>query len=287
MMIALVVFLSFLSTNFLGAHYQFNQILRINRLEENPLTTLFSHGVGADHHQADFYRGLFCTKNYIAFNFPNAPEKIFNRNQNTGLAQQSEMDSFGYVLDTALEYDQPVVLYGLSRGASVIINVLGSRSAAQRQLPHIQAVVLESPFAHCEDIIRGYAQQFKLPPFFMRFLAKRFFKEYHKAKNAPIDLVEYLPNTIPILFICTSEDTIVPAGSTKRLYAALRNLGHEHVYLVEFPSGIHANIVWGMYGREYHAVIHAFYAKYGLPHNQELAALGKPRLEVCQPRFDA
>ena len=275
----------FLCMTIFSIPFQFNQVLRINRFEEQGPITIFSHGVGGDYHQADFYKGLFCSRNYITFNFPNAPEKIFTRNQHTGLAQQSEMDSFGHVVDSTLEFGQPVIFYGVSRGASVIINVLGSRAAAQQQLPNIQAIILESPFAHCEDIIQGYAEQFKLPSFFMRFLAKRFFKEYDKKKNAPINLIEYLPHDVPVLFICTVEDTIVPARSTRRLYTQLRELGHQHVYLLEFPSGIHANILWGLHGREYHGVIHAFYRKYDLPHDELLANLGKARLETCQPTF--
>lgn len=269
----------------LFGHAQYNQIIRTHYYEEEMPITIFSHGVGGDHQQADFYKSLFCSKNYITFNYPNAPEKLFARNHKTGLAQQSEMDSLDYVIDMSIKYNQPVVMYGVSRGASAIINVIGFRVANKRSVDQVAAIVLESPFAHCEDIIQGYAQQFKLPPFFMRFLAKRFFKEYNKSKNAPIDWVSCIPKDMPILLICTSEDTIVPASSTKRLYAQLCKSGCTNVHLLEFPEGIHANIAWSRYGREYHTVLHAFYKRYNLPHNETMAELGNARFDACQPHF--
>lgn len=281
-----ITILCIFSTSLMQAEGQFNQIIRVNYCAKHEPITLFSHGVGGDHGQADFYKTLFCTENYITFNYPNAPEKLFARNHKTGLAQQSEMDSLEYVIDVAATYNQPVVMYGVSRGASVIVNVIGSCAAKNKPLPTIAAIILESPFAHCEDVIQGYAQQFKLPPFFMRFLAKRFFKEYHQQKNAPIDWVLHIPDTVPVLLICTSEDTIVPAFSTKRLYAKLCEAGRSNAHLLEFPEGIHANITWGRYGREYHLVLHTFYRTYGLPHDPALAELGQARFDACHPCFN-
>lgn len=251
-----------------------------NTCADEPIT-IFSHGVGADNKQADFYRSLFCSTNYVTFNYPDAPEKLFNRNHNTGLAQSSEMLTLDRVMDRACNYSQPVILYGLSRGASVIVNVVGYKVADKHKLPNIKAIVLESPFAHSEDIVQGYAKQFKIPPFFMRFLIKRFFKEYDKKRNAPIDWVSYIPQDIPVLFICTTQDTIVPVESTRKLYKKLKESGHKKVHILEVPEGIHANIVWGMYGREYHTVLQAFYRAYDLPHDPAIADLGQERFEQC------
>jgi len=262
-----------------------NQRVHVYSHEEHAPTTLFSHGIGADYTQADFYKTLFCSKNYITFNYPNAPEKLFTRNHKTGLAQKSEIEVLDSVVGDVLDRTQHTVLYGLSRGASVIINVLGSRVKSHRVLPNIKAVILESPFAHCEDAIKSYAELCKLPPFFVRFLVKRFFREYDKSKNAPIDWVKYIPHDIPILFICTAQDTIVPASSTRKLYARLRKDGHKKVHILEFPEGIHANLVWSIYGREYHTVLHAFYRAYDLPHDEQLAEIGKERFERCQPEL--
>lgn len=265
--------------------FQFKQVVRVNRFEHEKPITLFSHGLSADYQQADFYANLFCSKNYVSFNYPDAPEKLFVRNENTGPAQQSEMHSFSHVMNAVLGFDDQVVLYGVSRGASVIINVVGSFIETKKPMPSLKAIVLESPFAHCEDVILGYAKQFNLPPFFMRFLAKRFFKEYHPKKNAPIDFVAHISQDIPILFICTKDDIIVPVQSTRRLYTRLREAGHKKVHLLEFSSGMHANIVWGTHGREYHAVVNAFYCAYNLPHDVELAAIGKARFALCQPEI--
>jgi len=256
--------------------------IRVHMYQEDMPVTIFSHGFGADYAQANFYKTLFCSKNYIAFNYPDAPEKLFEKNTKTGLAQKSEMKALECALETAIDLEKPVVIYGVSRGASVIINVIGMRTFQKKPLPEIRAIVLESPFAHCEDVINGYASQFKLPAPFMRFLFKRFLKEYNSKKNAPIDWVHHMPKSIPILFISTKEDTIVPAASTQRLYQALCKDGHEHAYALVFDNGLHANLVWSIHGRDYATTLHAFYEVCGLPYDKEIAFLGVQRLNGCK-----
>jgi len=255
--------------------------------------TIFSHGIGGSHKQGLRYKTLFSgfdleSVNYIVFDYPDAPEKFFEKNPHTGLAQESEMIALDGAIEKVLEQineleieNPKVILFGVSRGASTIINVLGRRIKERKKLPNIVAVILESPFAHCEDTLEGYATLFSLPQFFMRFLAKRFFKEYDSCKNAPIDWLKEVTEQIPFLFICTEQDTVVPVKSTKKL-GSFRQEICQDTYLHAFKEGIHANLIWSAFGEEYAWQLHAFYRFCGLPCDERLADLGSDMFEKSQ-----
>ena len=172
------------------------------------------------------------------------------------------------VFEVQEEYEMTcdeVVLYGLSRGASTIVNVLGKWIKEEKKLPNIKAVILESPFAHCEDALEGFAENMHMPLFLMRFFVKRCFKEYTRHKNAPIDWINEIKKPIPFLFICTEEDRVVPAKSTKRLSLA-RQKDCADTYTLVFKSGIHGCLVYyAPHAIEYAEVIHAFYKFCELP----------------------
>jgi hypothetical protein len=110
----------------------------------------------------------------------------------------------------------------------------------------------------------------------------------HKEQGEhPIDNVTNIRPDLPILFICTESDAIVPYNSTVNLYKKLCKSGHKHVYLLKFKTGKHGKLLWTENGVTFRDVVHAFYAKYQLPHNPKFAQNGKYILELeCQPTIE-
>jgi len=79
---------------------------------------------------------------------------------------------------------------------------------------------------------------------------------------------------IPILIVCSQEDTRVPAWSSQKLADALKAAGLQ-VHCVTLAHGAHGHLINGPDGQTYRNAVHAFYKKYGLEHNSEWAELGK------------
>lgn len=246
--------------------------------------TLFAHGIGGTLEQASHYKHVYPTANYGTFNFPDAPEKLFKRHNQTGLAQTTELSYLAQAIEMALSYNEDLILFGVSRGASSIINVVGNYALIGPHANRIKALVLESPFAHAEDVVFASSQSTGMPMFFTRFVAKRLFKEYDRTTNIPYDFVRRLPQDIPVLIVCSQEDTTVPASSSIKLYHKLKQeMGRSNVHLLNLQKGKHSNILWGPDGHEYQQALHAFYQFYELPHDEALARQGKSRFLQCQP----
>jgi hypothetical protein len=88
---------------------------------------------------------------------------------------------------------------------------------------------------------------------------------------------------LPILFVHSHKDKVVPIKSSQRLYLLLKMLGHEHVYLLELNAGLHGKLIIGPEAETYQNVVHAFYKKYNLAYNEHFALKGESFLAQCQP----
>ncbi len=250
----------------------------LGQIEQKKYTTLFSHGLGSMYDQAYYYynRGLFCQPCFATFNYIDAPEGVLKRNTHTGLAQASEIACMraAYEKTIALQPDG-IVLYGISRGSSTIINMVAQCHQEGIDLSLIKAIILESPFADAEDTLATFATRCKVPLFFARFLVKRIFKEYDRYQNKPIDAVRYLPSDIPILFVCLQADAVVPYASTLRLYEELKKHERDNVYLLSlFGNGFHANLPWAAQGHTYYPALQTFYQIADLPYDVTAAKEG-------------
>jgi hypothetical protein len=176
------------------------------------------------------------------------------------------------------------VLVGVSRGASTSVNFMGMYNPTQ-----VAALVLESPFDCVESIITHLLHNSKcswIPGFkkhglrMMQFI----FCKYKPNGIRPIDSVSQIKADLPILLICSPEDTLVPIWSSINLYHALKESGHENTYLLILPEGKHAQLINNKKsGTLYQCVTHAFYKKFGLPYCPYQAKQGELLLENCQP----
>ncbi len=215
-------------------------------------------------------------KPYYSFNFPDA-NRGFDSNQ-TSLGQDNEIKTL------ANEYgkikNNSIVLMGMSRGASTILNFLGTRNPTS-----IVAAVIESPFdsilntldTHCGTFWLGFL------PVVLYTSPNVLFGKFDRNGIFPIKVVDKIDKDLPILIVASLQDTFIPAINTATIYYKLLEHGNPHVYFVLLNTGTHGYLLEDTDGPIYLNVVHAFYKKYNLPHDATCAAAGDAILAQCQP----
>jgi hypothetical protein len=205
------------------------------------------------------------------------------------LAQEEDIETLSATYNELLAF-QPgkyIVLYGVSRGAATAFNFLATEYI-KKEIKHIKAVVLEGCFDSVKNILHNkfkFAQNY---PKLQQVIQKIFGSIYtgHDLEGiAPIKLVEQFPHDIPVLFITSKIDTVVPHQCTWNLYRALKKTGHPNAFLLELKHSSHPHyMIENEYDRDYYqAAVHAFYKKFGLPYDPDKIPLGEVVLAQCQP----
>ncbi len=286
----------------LSFHQVYACIILVYSTSLESVTYFFAHGLANNYKQAYSYTKTAIIKRkevvndryilnspLVTFNFPDAKglfAKIFRVNfMQTSFAQDNELEATLQAYST-INDPQGAVIMGVSRGAAVAAAFASMvcSTAAKMTVAPLRALILESPFDSFLDALND-----KIKKAWLRTLAASLVKhgmpffKYDSTGKQPIDTVELISPDLPILLVCSLEDTTVMASSTKRLYMRLRSTGHKHVYLLILTIGAHARLLSGPEGHTYHAVVHAFYKRYGLPYEEASAELGLSLLAQCQP----
>lgn len=247
---------------------------------------LFSHGLGASGQQAKDYMVTPFNAQWIIqeplvyFDFPDGGVDGF-KPEHTSLGQDNEIQALKKAYEQTIKADKKVILMGLSRGASTALNLLGTQKTEC-----IVAGIFESPFDSIVKMLKRRVSQHKLwwiPQFVMHKAPELIFKKYKSDKQSPIDCISRISPALPLLFICSLEDTLIDAEGTCDLYLTLKKAGYEHVYLLLLNKGAHAQLLWHNDREWYVQVVHAFYEKYNLPYEKEFAEKGRHLLAQCQP----
>jgi len=269
---------------------QANHLPNADQTLGSPLITLFAHGIldtGA--HQIKNYQNII-GKPYAYFNFDDACEPKYG----IKLCKFWHC-SFGQKNDTARllrSYNglvekfplSPIVLAGVSRGASVIWSFV-----AHYHPSNVKALLLESPFDRVQTSLQAAANQVPacincgITRTLAHWMVQHIAFKYKADELQPLDLADKIPADLPILIICSLEDRLVPAQSSYALYQGLHDHGYQHVYILVLPKGKHAKLLQSSCAQQYEAVVQAFYKKYGLPHDECKAQEGRPLLALCQP----
>lgn len=217
----------------------------------------------------------------ISFNFPDAHLKYGFDRAKTSLGQHNEILALTNAYHQAKSQTNKIVLMGMSRGAATIINFL-----ALQQPDHIAAVVIESPFDSIINTLQTKLQDAHIswiPKFIADTAPYALFGEYNRNGISPISVTHKVKQDVPLLIICSLEDTIVPAKNSANIYYKLIESGHKDVYLLLTNKGPHGHLLWHADGDLYMNVVHAFYKKYSLPYHATFAQHGEYILEQCQP----
>jgi len=290
----------------LFAEQEINYSVHHTSTQHQPETVhLFAHGLGATYQQAIamFSRlerktpqgATIVNKRWIVneplalFDFPDAkPQKNEYHRKLVTLGQQPDIDqlTLAYQKTCANFPERDIVLSGVSRGAATIINFV-----AQQKPAYVKAMVLESPFDKLSSIVKLLLARFKIHwfPFSKQIAYKvtqRHFPNVLIDGIFPISIIHETPINIPIIFIHAKTDKVIPINSTRRLYIKLKEAGHQNVYLAELSSGSHGKLLRGRDADFYQFVVHAFYKKFGLSHDNDSAHRGKHLLALCQPTID-
>lgn len=252
---------------------------------------IYSHGFNSAGVKSQKYiRHEILPNNTLSFNYDDA-KRYIKFKEGIGLALGLHKSAIGQINDVqklSEQIDQiesyNIILFGESRGASTIINYLGSKLSRPDK---IKAVVLDSPFDQLLNVISHRLNRLHLSRFIKpQFIEKCFCsisKNYKLDGIQPIKSVSHINQTIPILFICSQEDKSVPWISSLKLYKNLILNNHQNAHILILPHGKHACLTDGECKNEYRAVIHAFFKKYGAPYNAEHAELGEKDLFNTQP----
>lgn len=211
------------------------------------------------------------------FNFPDAI-RGFDGTQ-TSLAQENEIQTLANEYEKIKE--NKIILMGMSRGASTILNFLGTRTPSS-----IVAAVVESPF---DSILETLDTLVRLAgvtwvPLIIRHTAPNLFFSKYDAKGVfPIKVAQNINKDLPLFIIASLEDTLIPAAHSASIYFKLRDIGHENVYFLLLNKGAHGHLLENDDAPFYFNAVHAFYKKHDLPHNQTFAIQGDALLTQCQP----
>lgn len=242
------------------------------------------HGKGANYEHAFYYqRQGIVHSPLITFDFPDARENGEHDHQKSNLGQQEDVASLAAAYKHAQEKfpHHSFVGQGVSRGAVTWLNF-----CALHKPEKIRGLIIESPFDDILTIVQNRIRYIPGSEFLARKLGptllKKFFPAWDPQGYKPIDLVEKIPHTIPMLFIHSDQDDLIPHKSSENLSQKLAQSGHEVYCLILKGGGQHANILHASQGDLYKNVVNAFYKKLGLPHDAKRAQEGADLLEQCK-----
>lgn len=255
---------------------------------------LFAHGLGGDEEQMDFYSSAELVANTTrslasSCYAPHFDDQFFGISFRSSLGQDGDIACLaGAYQAWAVDnkgggHGKNIVLCGVSRGASAIINFM-----ARAQCKQVKALVLESPFDTVNSVVDGILGRLTWIPGLSwlgrRLIIKGVNPAYNPQGVQPIEVVDKIQQDVPILLVCSKEDRLIPCVATVRLYKKLKRQGRQNVYLLICKSGPHANILNHADALRYRNVTHAFYQRYGLWHIPAYAHAGQQDFhDNCQP----
>lgn len=258
---------------------------------------LYVHGLGETHEQGFWYTKGKTTKptlidgQLFTYDFPDATKRCWRVNiTQTSLGQHNEImklkDAYEQTL-TTLDQQSPdtqknIVLMGMSRGATTILNFLGRHNPTR-----VKAAIVESPFDATKTVVENLLKRFHLANIpgvatLGHWLMSAIFWQHSVKGECARDAIQNIDPTIPLLLVCSKEDALVPAHSTITLYQALKSAGHTKVHLFVADKGSHGRIIRGEQARDYQAIVNAFYKQYGMSHDPLLAEEGQLLFDQSQ-----
>ncbi|MBY0110376.1 MAG: prolyl oligopeptidase family serine peptidase [Candidatus Babeliaceae bacterium] len=259
---------------------------------------VFSHGFASCKVKADAYKqARVIPPTAEQFNYSDACLS-FEASQGYGIAldfwnscigQSADVDRLAHEVN---KYDEPVVLFGESRGAATIINYLASKHATSGR---VVAAVLDSPFDRLKSVLalrlKLLGLQRLLSPESIERLVPYICLKYKPHGAQPIESIEKINPTIPLMLIASTQDDIVPHACSIELYKKLLKQGHERVYLLLLSQGKHGWIMQGPKAKIYRKVVYAFYQKYSIDHgiqdDHEMSTSSYDILQdLCKPTLE-
>lgn len=255
-------------------------------------TFIYCHGFGSSGDKVKRYMDLnILPQDTISFHFQDArlhiePVRGFGMGFNlwdSCIGQKDDVERLERVVQAQTKR---VVLFGESRGAATILNYLGNPFCP---VDTIKAVVLDSPFDTLPNVIQHRLRGWYLDRIIAPSTAESLLSHCTNYKSdglQPLNAVSKIAlkdRHIPILFIASKEDKFVPPASSLRLYAGLREQGHDEAHVLLLDHGTHGWIIEGADAHKYRNAVHAFYRTKGILHTAEYSQAGYETFKICQP----
>jgi len=154
-----------------------------------------------------------------------------------------------------------IVLFGASRGASTIIIALTHLN--QEEINRIKLVILEAPFDTVPNVIRSRYGALLAPSI---LYALKNYAKYDDNQESPLDAVSSskFPINLPLGFITSKVDNIVPCYHTMKLINILKSRGHDRIHHIELENSHHSNMTLNNENdiKSYYEFVHKLYNKY-------------------------
>lgn len=270
----ILLIISVYSLAFGGTPYPLYDLSRLH--EESDYLFVFCHGFLANRkhgyhylHGLDYYQGTI-PHSLVTFDFPEAdtgwqlPEiDMINFGQ---AADINQLDCVIKALRARFPHKR-IILYGVSRGASAIINYLAYKG--DQAVDDIALAILESPFDQVLSVVRNLlakAYLHKVPGImrFARLVLRKLVPAYKEQGPHPIEQIKYVSSQIPLLFIACEGDDIIKPENTQAVVEAGLAVGHPAISTICLPDGEHGNILWYESGPAYAQAVYDFYQLYDI-----------------------
>lgn len=173
--------------------------------------------------------------------------------------------------------DSDIILFGVSRGAATTFNACACN---QYDMNKVKLVVLEG----CFDSVSNAAHNSKL---FLgwRKMEKKFVKilsaltQFKDEGISPIKLVANFPEQVPVLFVTSKKDIIVPVASVLNLVQGLKERGKNPVYMLVLERSTHPKYMMDdkKDTANYRDCLHALYKQLNLPYIPAYAEYGEKK----------
>jgi hypothetical protein len=217
-------------------------------------------------------------------------ETVANYNFNlsrTNIAQRDDINALrkAYAAHARAYPDTDVVLYGDSRGAATVFNFIALENPKR-----VKAAVIEGVFDAVPHALKHFIYTDKEMCTEERLdkILSTVMRKYNRKAPTPLDYAKRMHFDIPLLMVTSLNDWIVSPQCTFNLYKRLKELGHRSVHLLVLKYPSHPGYMLDDPAEKdvYESVVHAFYKKYGLPHNQERANAGEAAFALTQPTIN-
>lgn len=239
-----------------------------------PIITLFVHGLGGSKKTGIAYqRHGFIPGDVMTFDFPDSPS--LTQPQAANLGQDIDIEVLKTAYLQAVSQGYRVILYGLSRGAATIINFLGIYD-----VDNVVAALVESPFFTVKDVVHNQLRSYYLHwipglATLGSLVTALLHRNYNPYGIHPGYVVTKIQSTIPLLFICSEQDRLVPAATTIALHQKRKAAGCSNTHLIVLKRGAHGIMLKGEAAHIYRAGVHAFLRNYRLPYNANFFSAAK------------
>lgn len=221
------------------------------------VVTLFAHGLGGSNKCGYSYNDtgkIFSDGQLVSFDFQDSwladPELSSCLGQDADINQLKKYYNISVKGGSRIGTDNKVNIYGLSRGAATAINFL-----AIHKPRNVACAVIESPFDDLETIVQGKLKAFGIGhiPIVGSILSACITPivtmlpvglQNHTVFGVyPKDVVSNIPKDIPLLFVSSKQDGLIPQQSTQLLFDMLKASGHTKCHNIICNTGDHCEIV--------------------------------------------